>query len=205
MLAWIASHQQVLSVLINFSMLVVWLAYLQIFVIGYIRQRRPNILINRGGGSTLEARCLISNMSAEAIYVASIIATLEIDGGRWSDPITDGELPDRWREDQAPNITRQGPLSSGDYRDIGHFQGFVERVAERTGAPSVLQRGEPFTLELLIVAYYASEYLPVGARRRFVISRDGPTWKLAAQSVGTKQVRSRRDRKRIEQGLREDL
>lgn len=205
MLAWIASHQKVLSVLINFSMLLVWIAYLQIFVTGYIRQRRPNILINRGVGSTLEAHCLISNMSAEAVYVATIIAALEVDDDRWSYPVTDGELPDGWRDDQVANTTRQGPLASGGYRDIGHFRSFVERVVERTGAPSVLQTDEPFLLELLVVAYYASEYFPVGATRRFHVSRNASTWRLAAQSVGTKQIRSRRERKRIEQSLREDL
>lgn len=205
MLAWIAAHQQVLSVLLNFSMLVVWIAYLQIFVLGYIRQRRPNILIHRGGGANLEARCLISNMSAEAIYVTSILATLEAEGGQWSDPITDGELPDRWRQDQEPDLTRQGPLASAGYRDIGHFSGFVERVVQRTAAPPVLERDDAFVLELLVVAYYAAEYLPVAAVRRFDITRDGADWRLQAQTVGTRQIRSRRERRRIEERLRQDL
>jgi hypothetical protein len=54
-------------------------------VSSYRRQRRPKILINLGGGSTPDARCLIGDMSAEPIYVESLIITVETADRRWAD------------------------------------------------------------------------------------------------------------------------
>ena len=87
-------------------MLLVWIAFLQVFVSSYRRQKRPNILIHRGAGSELEARCLISNMSAEPIYIESLIATVETVDGRWSCPVTEA---DEGRSDLTL-ATRQGPM-----------------------------------------------------------------------------------------------
>jgi hypothetical protein len=83
MLDWISEHHRVLSVLTNIGMLFVWIVYLQLFLSSYKRQTRPKILINVGAGRSIDARCLLSNMSSEAIYVESLIATLETEKDRW--------------------------------------------------------------------------------------------------------------------------
>lgn len=124
---WIASNHQVISALANIAMLLVWIAYLQVFVSSYRRQKRSNILINRGAGSGLEARCLISNMSAEAIYIESLIATAETPEERWSCPVTEllegrsdlllqfGWLPHSWLE-LAPLLPQRALTESSPWR-----------------------------------------------------------------------------------------
>src|SRR5690606_34596270 len=74
---WITEHSDLINVMSNVGMLVVWITYLQVFLAGYRRQKKATILINRGGGGGLEAHCLVTNMSAEAIYVHTLIARLK--------------------------------------------------------------------------------------------------------------------------------
>ena len=57
---WIAEHSDLINVLSNIGMLVVWITYLQVFLAGYKRQRKATILINRGGGKGFGAHCLVT-------------------------------------------------------------------------------------------------------------------------------------------------
>ncbi len=202
---WFASNHQVISALANIAMLFVWIAYLQVFVSSYRRQKRPNILINRGAGSGLEARCLISNMSAEAIYIESIIATVETTEGRWSCPVTE-MLEGRSDLDLK---TRQGPVQPGQFVDIGSFQNLIEPVLRRsTGlrgavAPDDLENLVAF--ELKVIAVHGSEDILAGAMRRFDLIRRQDQLLLRGHAVGTQQIRSRRERGRLRDDVEADL
>lgn len=202
---WIASNLQVISALADIAMLVVWIAYLQVFVSSYRRQKRSNILINRGAGSGLEARCLISNMSAEAIYIESIIATAETAEGRWSLPVTE-LLEGRSDLDLK---TRQGPLQAGHFIDIGSFQKLIEPVLQKAkgsgGAVTSDGLENLVSFEIKIIAVHGSEDLLTGATRRFdLIQRQhGPL--LRGHSVGTHQIRFRREREKLRHDVEADL
>lgn len=202
---WIANHHQVIGALANIAMLFVWIAYLHVFVSSYRRQKRPSILINRGAGSGLEARCLISNMSAEAIYIESLIGTVETTEGRWSRPVT--ELQEG-RSDQAL-ATKQGPLQAGHFVDIGSFQSLIEPVlrgGEGLGsdvAPDDWDKLVAF--ELKVIAVHGSEDILAGAMRRFDVVRQPGRVLLRGHVVGTEQIRSRRRREKLLKDVEADL
>ena len=202
---WIATNHQVISALANIAMLVVWIAYLQVFVSSYRRQKRSNILINRGAGSGLEARCLISNMSAEAIYIESVIATVATAEGRWSRPVTE-MLEGRSDLDLK---TRQGPLQAGRFIDIGSFQSLIEPVLQEetelrgTVAPDIIENVIAF--EIKVIAVHGSEDLLTGATRRFDLIRREDRHRLSGHAVGTHQIRSRRNRERLRHDVEADL
>ena len=42
---WLSSHSAALGVIVNAAMLVVWIVYLNIFLVSYLRRRRQCILI----------------------------------------------------------------------------------------------------------------------------------------------------------------
>lgn len=205
MWSWIETNHQVISALANIAMLLVWIAYLQVFVSSYRRQKRSNILINRGAGSGLEARCLIGNMSAEAIYIESLIATVETAGGRWSCPVT--ELPEG-RSDLDLK-TRQGPLQGGRLMDIGSFRSLIEPVLRGgvgprdADAPDGLENLVAF--EIKVIAVHGSEDLLAGATRRFDLIRRQDQLLVRGHEVGTHQIRSRRERKRLRDDVEADL
>ncbi|MEZ0167285.1 hypothetical protein AB8841_01105 [Microvirga sp. TS319] len=186
-------------------MLLVWIAYLQVFVSSYRRQKRSNILINRGAGSGLEARCLISNMSAEVIYIESLIATVETAKGRWSCPVTE-VLEGRSDLDLK---TRQGPLQAGRLIDVGSFRSLAEPAlqsgAEPQGADPSYCLENLVALEIKVIAVHGSEDLLAGAKRRFDLIRREDRLLLRGHTVGTQQIRSRREREELRDDVEPDL
>ncbi|WP_134495937.1 hypothetical protein [Microvirga pakistanensis] len=186
-------------------MLFVWIAYLQVFVSSYRRQKRSNIQINRGAGFGLEARCLISNMSAEAIYIESIIATVETNEGRWSCPVTE-LLEGRSDLDLK---TRQGPLQAGRFVDIGSFHSLIEPALQRsTGSRGGIASDDLKNLvffKIKVIAVHGSEDLLAGATRRFDLIRQQDQLLVRGQTVGTHQIRSRRERQKLRNDVEADL
>lgn len=210
MFEWITAHEKTINTLVNLGMLIVWISYLHVFISSYRRQNRANILINRGAGAGLNGRCLVSNMSADAIYVESIVATLETIDGDMTCPIT--ELIGQEEKNVLPDLkldTRQGPLLAGHVRDIGTFHSLIAHVLQhedshRNAIEHFIQQSLR-AVQITVVAVYGSEDLLVGARRRFEIVRTGGDLGLKACTVSAEQIRSRRERKAINTLLEKDL
>jgi len=205
MLDWIDGNSQTINAIINLCMLFVWVAYLQVFVSNYKRQQRAKILINLGSGLGLNNRCLVSNMSSEAIYINSIIIEEECGGVRHSAAVTELDDIEGWEHASDINLwSRQGPLKPGEMRDMGSFASMLDhalnvRPRRDTEGKEALTIADAFSV--VVFANYASEDLMVGARRRFHILSDGGTVRLRPETVGTIQIRSRRERRKIERSL----
>ncbi|MER0239827.1 hypothetical protein [Fulvimarina sp. MAC8] len=198
--SWIGSHSNILSVIISAAMLCVWVFYLQLLFNSYLRQRRSSILISRGAGKGLHARCLVTNMSQEPIYVTSLIAELETDEGKREVQLTDmRELPEDLGMDPR-SAMRQGSLESGQYLDIGHFDALIEQLAN--DAPKIRDKTAIKALEMTVVALYGPEDLPVGAKRKFTIDwhADEKT-RITPNSVITYQIHKKRERRRLRREL----
>jgi len=91
MLDWLAQHQKILPVVASFSPLVIWIVYAPPLYLGFRRQRSPRLIINRGRNKDINALCLISNMSAEYVFVQYIIAELHTSQGTITMDVTDFE------------------------------------------------------------------------------------------------------------------
>ena len=78
---FINENSGALNLFVNTLMLGVWTFYLQMLFTQHRRARLAKILINRGAGHDLEARCIVSNMSAESIYLQALIFEYEDDDG----------------------------------------------------------------------------------------------------------------------------
>lgn len=191
---WITAHSDAISALASAGMLVVWLVYLQVFISSYRRGLRATLLIARGAGEGLSARCLIGNMSSGAIYISSVQVRLETAARDVSSAVTNVDP-------EGPGSTRQGPLKEGCCQDIGSFG---ELIREGLAAAA---RGhdEVSRITVEVVAVYGSEDLPVGARRTFLIRHDadGPT--VHGCNTWTDQIRRRRERRALRDVLARDL
>ncbi|MEF2554366.1 hypothetical protein VQ042_24140 [Aurantimonas sp. A2-1-M11] len=201
MIEWIRANHQLISIVINGAMLLVWIGYLQIFVRSYVRQTRPKILINRGGSGTLDALCLVSNMSSDAIYVESIILTLQTADDEWTCPVTELDGIEEWDEPTDLNLrTRQGTLDPGKVRNMGTFRKIIEHALRASSDDPELgtDRWERLVrFDVRIVATYGSEDLPIGANRWFTLTWNGGTAAMRPLTAGTVQIRSRRERGKI--------
>jgi hypothetical protein len=204
MFEWITQNANVLSLVIDIGMLAVWLTYLHVFLNGFQRQTRSKIVINRGVGNDLDARCLISNMSSESIYVESIVASVEAAGRDWRCTVTDIDTADGQELPPDPKQrTHQGPLRAGDYMDIGSYRQLLDRVFKGHGSAGAVlgELDAPIVAQVEVVADYASEDLLVGARRRFNLELHDGRWLLKAKSGGTEQIRAGRERRRMSSAL----
>jgi hypothetical protein len=142
---WIADNYKVLSVCASLASVSVWLVYAQLLYLGFRRQRSPRLIINRGRNKDINALCLISNMSAESVFIEYIIAELETTSGTITLDVTDFELEylesgnsgdgqsDQAAGNQRPlnasENTRQGPIPPGGFFHIGTFNELIQRIA----------------------------------------------------------------------------
>ena len=225
MFDWISQNKDVLNVLIGLATLMVWVVYAQLLYNGYKRRRRPRIVINRGRHKGVDALCLISNMSAESIFIQHIVARLETDKGTYVQDVTELEQNyqegDEEREQQStgdtPSLsdsTRQGPLGSGEFVHIGAFNSVIERIAHCENLRLDQHRDDRAesekgtvclrSLTIQLVAIYGSDDYPIGVERRFLI-RDLDEGRLLVPATwDSKRLTSRRHRKQVRQ-LVQDL
>lgn len=202
MFQWLDDHSAALSVLANIGLLLVWFTYLHLFLVAHVRQRRPNILINRGAGTTLDAHCLISNMSAEPIYVQTIIASMKNDSENWTAAVTDMEELTGDQIGHASEATSQGPLGVGEFMDVGTFARLAQRAGRQAGVDTKNLCRDYDVFKVTVVAAYGSDKLSVAACREFSLEEGR---RLNPKTVSTIQVRSRRRRKEIDRYLAEYL
>lgn len=201
---WLNQNSGAISAVTGILTLLIWVFYAQLLYNGYVRQRRPRIIINRGSGKKLSSLCLISNMSAEAIFVQHIIAVLKTDEGERQLDLVDYQQSER---EQQHYRSHQGPLDSGDYLHVGSFRNILEHLTAQHGLdadgrgdlpPSSYQ-----TLEIRVVAIYGSEDNPVGARRSFRLDLEGDDPQLTPNGLDTQRLSSRRQRHRIRQWMQQ--
>lgn len=206
MWSWFQANSDAISAAASVATLAVWSFYLHLIYGGYRRSRRSKILINRGAGKTLDASCIISNMSAEPIYLEGIRLSLE---GEEEDSVVslsdlDITVPE---EGDRRSQWLQGPLSSSEMIDIGSFRSLIHRGfgtadSDRDQGQAALD-GRSFTI--VVVATLTSEDKMVAAERRFQIRGGGQRPRLHAYSLRTHQVRSGQARKAVEQNLEREL
>lgn len=204
MLEWITANGDVLNLAANWAMVAIWIAYLQIFLRSFRRQTLPKIVINRAAGSSLDAACFVSNMSSDAIYIESVIVKIETGVETVVCRVTDFDVFDDQDERADPKRrTYQGPLPPSQYASLGKFDDLIAMVARRKGIDhgELKASGDAISVEITIIADYASEDLLIGARRRFRAEWQDDHWKLAEETPDTQQIRSRAERKRISQML----
>lgn len=198
MIDWISQHSSFLQVITSVATLLIWIFYAQMLMAGYIRQRRPKVVINQVMGLSTRGRCLISNMSTEHIHIESAHARLH--GREGIRRCTVSEM-EREEDGAIPTSiqggTLQGPLSSGSYIDAGEIQHLVSRARQ---APieddSTLCRDETshYVLELLVLYIYSSAPGIMGASRQFVFDDDG---QATPAHLETRQHRGWLDRRRM--------
>ena len=204
MLDWLTANGDLLNLTANWAMVVIWVAYLQIFLRSFRRQTLPKIVINRAAGSSLKAACFVSNMSSDAIYIESVIVKIVTSAQTVMCRITDFDAFDDHDENADPKLrTYQGSLPPSQYTSLGKFDDLIAMVARRKEIDHehLKSAGDAVGIEITIIADYASEDLLIGARRSFRAEWQDDHWRLAEESPETEQIRSRAERKRISQML----
>lgn len=196
-MTWLKENSDVIGALASVGMLVVWLLYLQVFLILYRRQVKPTVLIEIGEGAGLDRRCLVINMSGEAIAIQSLICSLHSEETTITRSVTnveiDGDEPSLGSDGNRP---AENPISPGGMLDVGSYGELLKRLRIEAGtAPRSLP--DEAQLEVQVVAAYGSDDLPVSALRCFQVRVGGGKGAVRPLTVDTRQIRSVLQRRRL--------
>lgn len=194
---WLNDNAQAISAVASICTLFVWVFYAQLLYNGYVRQRRPRVIINRGKGIGVEAICLISNMSSEAIYIQHLITVLHTQKRNYSLDVVEYQQRGGEQEENSYH-TFQGPLASGGYLNIQSFGDIVSQIKAYWEIDDNLLHDQNIQLEIRVIAIYGSEDMPTGATRTFNLDLDAsPNHQLIPVNVDTDRLNSRSQRKRV--------
>lgn len=196
---WLLGNAQALTVITTCITLLVWTGYGQLLSASARRKQTPRLLVEHGVGTTLDATCLLSNMSAESIYIRGVFVTLHTGEASYRGMIYDRQRPTLDTDGvDSPQRTCQGPLQGSDAVNLGTFRQLLGESAHTSG----LARESDAHVDDLgltgfavtVVASFGPEEITVGARRRFAIEggRDAHIRPLTAL---TEPLISRRQRK----------
>lgn len=197
MLQWITDNTDLLDLVASWAMVAIWIVYLQVFLWNFRRQTRPKIVINRAAGSSLDASCFVSNMSSDAIYIESAVVEVECGEAKFTASVTDYEAEHDGRDTKSK--TFQGTLAPSRYASLGKFDELIRSVLKRTGNDphSLFPPHDAIAVTVTILADHAAESLLIGAQRKFHTVWQDNQLKLVANEAGTRQIRSRRERRRL--------
>ena len=197
MLEFIRQNSELMQIGASLTTTLVWLVYLHVLLRGFRDQRRSSVLINRGGGEDLDARCLVSNMGAQPAYLLDVLACIETDDGADVSSVVDRRELRREELERATEMTGQGPLPSGGYVDIGSFKDIAKRADSDIRIEDMPQR----TVKLIAVAATNQASHIVAAVRELDLVPEGNSISVRPKSLEAKQLRSRRSRKQVRTAL----
>ena len=202
MLEWFSANATFVQAVVSIVTALVWLVYLQLFLVSFLRQRRPEILVSRGAGAGLEARCFIANLGLEPIYVSQLLMSVRTSDQTLYAAITDRVSMSEEQERDPKQATNQGPLRSGDSFDAGSFGELVRHALRVAGAS---EDTEVRSFKLTVIALHAASAVFIAGIREYeVIERDGGT-EVAPTGLTTRQIRSPLGRWSLKRKLRRDL
>ena len=194
---FIYRHSELISMLSNVGVLLVWLVYAQLLYLNFSRQRKPKININQIHGYELGSSvCVISNLSQEPIQVECVLLVLLFSDHSLVYNVTEKQRNDGSQSwDNIHALTRQGALTSGSHVSLGRFCELLDHHSANEPCQMLSEEnqikaaGDIQGIEMRAIADYGPDRHPVGASRRFKLEQnDQGEWILYPESFYTQQV-----------------
>ncbi|MEJ8570245.1 hypothetical protein [Microbaculum marinum] len=199
MWSWLQEHSGAVSALASIATLLVWAVYLDLILRSYRSNNRPKILINFGGSKLDTATCLVANMSAQAVYMDSVVVTLHVGEHSYTTVLSEQDLALTERLDQRAERL-QGPLKTGEHVDIGQFRQLAARVAKDVphGEATFDLADRAERMDILVVGVFTGADRLIAAQRSFDLVGAGDQRRIRPRSFAAEQIRSGRRRRQIE-------
>ncbi len=195
MIDWLQDHSGGLNVVLNGAMLLVWLAYLHLFLTSFRRANRAVVHIASATDTDGEARCLVTNMGSDMVYILGIKVDVRAGEERFATLVTDRVHEDDPLGGEMRDRTNQGPLSGGEVLDIGAFRRICERAMEDAAGRV------PDSVEITVIVAAQQAKRLMGGYKRFEVREEGGTVSYRSEDVLTRQITSARRRRDLEQEL----
>ncbi len=202
MISFLSEYAHILNVMLNAAMVLIWVAYLHFFTVNHIRQSRNVVHIDLGAAEGAHSRCLVTNLSAKAIYVQAIVAELSSDDRSSMTQITD---KDEIRPEDVENPlsrTNRGTLQPGQTMDIGSVENLVSRARIHLSEDWHSDEVDEVTLTVVGISGQAERIFAASKTFEAKKSADGRVF--VAQRVLTKQLRKRETREAFNKMLNDN-
>ncbi|ETX29034.1 hypothetical protein RISW2_03575 [Roseivivax isoporae LMG 25204] len=186
MLAWLQENHATVSLVVNAVSAVVWLVYLQIFLLSFLGERRSVIVIHIGGSRGQSARVFISNLGSTPIYLVGILMRLNSGEDSHLAAVTDRDELNAQDLERASDRTTQGPLSPGGFRDIGDFATLRERARLTAGRKTL--PAHPEEIVIYVVAQSGNRGRLVGCRQLFCRNQQSEEDDYVPKELSVKQI-----------------
>lgn len=200
MWTWLLDHYGVVSAIASVATLGVWVLYLQLFYRSYKHQLEPKIMITRGGGHSFRSRCILTNMSPEVVFIQAVMVRLTFEDAEVTCSLSDIERVLRQGMDKRSEFF-QGPLSSGEYLDLGPFEELAEAAMQNCDGQSATDGLKE--MSVTAVGTYTWHDKLVAAERSFKLGTERGQRHLHAERFTARQIRSRRELRGIRRVLEE--
>ncbi|KEZ79366.1 hypothetical protein [Salinisphaera hydrothermalis] len=204
------ANAKALSVVASFGTMVVWVFYAHLLYQAFKRQRQARILINQGWGEQINSVAIVSNMSHEPVYIQCVVLSLKLEDGRkFRDSVTDFDDAEPWNAKNDPQeITRQGPLNTGSYMNLGTFQTLLRQSGQQhdliDGDENPVKRMGVRNFKLTVICNYGPSGEAIGVQRKFVVHGENSD-RLRPDSIYSRRLTNRRARRKMERWLSEQV
>lgn len=207
---FMTNNAQALSVVASFATMAVWIFYAHLLYQAFKRQRQARILINQGWGEQINSVAIVSNMSHEPIYIQCVMLSLRLDNGRkYRDSVTDFDDVEPWNAKNDPReVTRQGPLDTASYMNLGTFQTLLRQSGQQhgliDGEDNPVQRMGVRDFKLTVICNYGPSGKAIGVQRKFVVHGDNHD-RLRPDSIYSRRLINFRACRKMERWLSEQV
>lgn len=211
---FLGANAKALSVIASFGTMVIWLFYAQLLYKGFKRQRQARLLINQGWGEQINSVALVSNMSHEPVYIQCVILSMKLEDGRkFRDSVTDFDDAEPWNAKNSPQeVTRQGPLNTGAYMNLGTFQTLLRQSGQqhelidtdRDDDDNPVKRMGVRDFRLTVICNYGPSGEAIGVQREFLVCGENHDL-LRPASIYCRRLAKRGARRKMERWLKEQV
>lgn len=194
MFDFISQNASAISAVANVIMVLVWVTYLHLLLISFMRQRRSSLIVSSSVSPDDKPTAFVSNMSEGRFHIQNVAAAVRVNGKLYRGDVT---------EPTADNheTSFQRPLADGQSLDLGPFEKLLERVeATQSDLPSnLLEKFGELDLYIIIIGIHGASRKAVAARRGFRLHLEDGKLKSSGLGRYTEQFRWGRARERIVQ------
>lgn len=200
------SNAPAISACAGFFSFLIWLFFAEIFRRNMSRSRRARIMVNQGWGEQLDSVVLVSNMSHEAIHMHGVVVSMRCqDGQKLRTFLRDTGDAETWRRRKDPEtVLRQGPLSPGEFMNLGTFRVLVDEAMNNLGYPDVdddfIESLDVASIKVTVVCNYGPSGRFIGAQRRFDVAARDPV-KLRPATLESRSLWGRKAARKLERWL----
>ncbi|HIG73059.1 MAG TPA: hypothetical protein EYQ24_00320 [Bacteroidetes bacterium] len=206
MFAGLQEYAWLISIVLSFCTLVVWVFYAFLLHRDARHQRHPALFIHQANGHGPDSICLLSNLGREIVHVLGVTVEIETEERTFYKRLTSRQpiALEEYGHARVQDLIKQGPLPSGYFLALGSF-GDVLEIPDATDDDEATEEHPGLTdirsLTIRVAALHAAYPRPIGAMRRFRVDTGRPRPRVVPAMPLTEVLHERRDRRRVQAWL----